>query len=374
MSRILIVAGNARSLIANRGDLIAELRRQGHAVSALVPEHDALPELQDLGIAYELVGLDRRSMNARQDLANCADLARRMRRLAPDVVFSYTIKPVVYGTLAARLTRVPRVASMITGMGYLFSGDSWRQRRGRLVSRLLYALALPLNDVVFFQNPDDRRALGRFGFLPLCRRAVLVAGSGVNLERFTVAPLPEGPPVFLLIARLLRDKGVAEFVAAAAELRKDFPDARFQVLGPYDPLLPGSIPAGEIEAWRSAGVVSFHPGVKDVRPHIARCSVFVLPSYREGTPRSVLEAMAMGRPIVTTDAPGCRQTVIEGVNGFLVPSRQVTPLAEAMRRFLEAPHQIEAMGQRAREVAEQRFDVRRVNAVMIPFLLGMNAA
>lgn len=371
MSRILIIAGNARSLIANRGDLIAELKARGHEVLALVPAHDALPELTELGIHYELVGLDRRRMNVFQDLRSCAELLRYVRRLAPSAVFSYTVKPVVYGTLAARLAGVRRVTSMITGMGFLFTGASCRQRVGRLVAKSLYAAALPLNDVVFFQNPDDRDEVGYAGPIPLCRKAVMVPGSGVNLSRFALAPVPSGAPTFLLVARLLRDKGIAEFVSAASRLKRKHPVARFEVLGPCDPTLPGAISLSTLERWKAEGCVTFLDGVKDVRPELSRCSVFVLPSYREGTPRSVLEAMATGRAIITTDAPGCRQTVQPGVNGLLVPPRCPEALSNAMEEFIKNPHLAEVMGAASRRMAEDVFDVRGVNRIVTEHILGV---
>lgn len=370
MSKLVFIAGNARSLIANRGDLIMQLKGLGHEINALVPAYDFLPELDGLGIPYELIDLSRPSMNPCYDLRSCSELIRRIRRLAPDIVFSYTIKPVIYGSIAARFVKVPRITSMITGLGFLFTGNSLKQRAGRFMAQTLYRIAMPLNDVIFFQNPDDRELFQRCGLVRRDQKAVLVNGSGVNLDHFSPAPLPKGPVRFLLIARLLQDKGIAEYVEAAERVRAECPEAYFEVVGPHDPSLPRSIRVDQIEVWRASGHVTFHPGVKDVRPHLASCSVYVLPSYREGTPRTVLEAMAMGRPVITTDAPGCRETVAPGLNGFLVPLGNVNELANAMRRFTNNPELIPRMGSESRSIAEEKYDVRKVNSTIISHLLG----
>jgi glycosyltransferase involved in cell wall biosynthesis len=192
----------------------------------------------------------------------------------------------------------------------------------------------------------------------------VVNGSGIDLRAFRPAPLPPGPQQFLLIARMLSAKGIREYVSAAERIRKDRPDVRFHLVGGIDSN-PDAIPAAEVQQWNAAGDVVWHGEVGDVRPHLAACHVYVLPSYREGTPRSVLEAMAMARPIITTDAPGCRETVVEGENGFLVPTHTVAPLIEAMRKFIDRPELVTAMGRRSREIAESKFDVDEINAHML---------
>ncbi len=370
MSSVVIIAANARSLIANRGDLIRKLKQHGHEVTALVPRFDVLPEVESLEIPYELIRIDRRHMNILKDLLSCGELWRKLRRLSPDLVFAYGIKPIVYGTLTARMARVSRVFSMITGLGYLFTSKSLKARVGRLVAKGLYAVALPLNKMVFFQNPDDRRAIGRLGPISLCKKIAVTAGSGINLEHFSPAPLPDGPLRFLVIARLLRDKGVIEFCETAMELHAVYPEVKFEVLGPHDSSLPNSIPIKQIERYKSAGVVRFHSATKDVRPYIANCSMLVLPSYREGTPRAVLEAMAMGRGIITTDAPGCRETVVHGGNGLLVKPADVVTLREAIQRVIENPSLIKEMGEKSLAIARTKYDVNIVNNEIISNLFS----
>lgn len=365
MARVLFIAGNTRSLIANRGDLIRAMQAAGHEVHALVPEYDLLPEIEELGIEWRTVGLRRTGINPVADAASIRELYRKIRDIRPDKVYAYTIKPVVYGVPAARWAGVPEVYAMITGMGYLFTGESPKQRLLRAVASRLYRFALRRTDAVFFQNPDDRALFAELGILDRRVRPVMVNGSGVHTERFAVAPFPDGPPVFLVIARLLNDKGIIEFVDAARRLKARYPEARFQILGPHDPNLPHAVAHELVESWRRDSAVELLGPQRDVRPFIANAHVYVLPSYREGTPRSVLEAMSMGRPIVTTDAPGCRETVIEGENGFLVPPRSVEPLAAAMERFILQPELIPTMGARSRVIAEEKYDVEKVNRVIM---------
>lgn len=362
---ILLVAGNARSLVANRGDLIRDLLASGLEVAAAVPTADYLPEVEQLGITIYPVPMGRTGVNPLHDLKYLLGLRKLLRQQRPQAVFSYTIKPVIYGSLAARLAGVPRIYSMITGLGHVYTTDSARNRWLQKLIAALYRLALAANCKVFFQNPDDLQEFVDRGMLKDEAKAVRTYGSGVDVERFAPAPLPHGPPVFLFIGRLLTEKGIAEFCEAARKLRADAPEARFIAVGPHDPHLPHACAPQDLARWRAEGIVEFVGEVKDVRPWIVQCSVFVLPSYREGTPRSVLEAMSMGRAIITSDAPGCRETVEEGVNGYLVPPRTVTPLAEAMRRFLAQPEQVVVMGQASRQLVEHYYDVRKVNRVIL---------
>jgi glycosyltransferase involved in cell wall biosynthesis len=241
---------------------------------------------------------------------------------------------------------------------------SGKRRAIQGVLNFLYRVALRAVDKIFFQNSDDARFFRDHGLLPKHLPVVIVNGSGVDLEWYRPAPFPAGPTRFLLIARLLSSKGIREYCRAAAMIRMSNPEAEFHLVGGFDSN-PDVLGPEEISRWNGEGAIVWHGKVSDVRPFIENCHVFVLPSYREGTPRSVLEAMAMGRAIVTTDAPGCRETVIEGQNGYLVPPRSVEPLARAMERFLDEPQLIERMGRLSRELARQKYDVRKVNAQML---------
>lgn len=365
---VLFVAGNARSLIANRGDLIREMLSSGLSVAAAVPTRDYLPEVESLGIVIYPFDMGRTGVNPISDINTVISLVALMRRLRPDAVFNYTIKPVIYGSIAARLARVPRVYSMVTGLGHIFTTYSLRTRIIRSVVTRLYQLGIGCSDRVFFQNPDDEQEFVELGIVRDREKVVRVNGSGIDVEKYARHRLPEGPPVFLFIGRLLIEKGIAEFVEAAASLQASYPEARFIAVGPHDPSLPHSVKKRELDHWQRESAVEFVGNVADVRPWLAQCSVFVLPSYREGTPRSVLEAMSIGRAIITSDAPGCRETVSDGVNGFLVPPREVTPLADAMEHFLERPELIERMADESRRLVEEKYDVRKVNYVIMEAL------
>ncbi|MBZ0329202.1 glycosyltransferase family 4 protein [Halomonas sp. ANAO-440] len=362
---LLIIAGNARSLIANRGDLVKDMQARGLVVAAAVPIADYLPEVEELGIQIFPIEMGRTGINPMHDIKTLWSLYRLIRRLKPKAVFGYTIKPVVYGSLAAKTAGVPRIYSMITGLGHVFTTDSSRNRRLQKIVSLLYRVGLASNSKVFFQNPDDLQEFTERGILGDAAKAVRTYGSGVDMQRFAATPLPVGELTFLFIGRLLTEKGVAEFCEAAGMLHAEHPSVRFIAVGPHDSNLPHSCSADDLQRWQKEGRVEFVGGVSDVRPWIAQCSVFVLPSYREGTPRSVLEAMSMKRPIITSDAPGCRETVEDGVNGFLVAPRSSAPLLEAMRKFVEQPALVSQMGEASRVLVERYYDVRKVNKVIL---------
>jgi glycosyltransferase involved in cell wall biosynthesis len=301
-------------------------------------------------------------MSVPSDLRALLSLVRLMHRSAPDVVIAYTIKPVVYGMVAASIAGVKWRFAIITGLGYLFSGEKRGKQR---LAEFLYSRAFARTHKVFFQNPDDEALFRRLRLLPTGLPSVVVNGSGVDTSQFNVAPFPKEPVTFLLMARLIGAKGIREYAAAAAEVHRSRPEARFLLLGGREEG-PDRIAPDELASWEQDGTVKWLGRLDDVQPVIAGAHVFVLPSYyREGVPRSVLEAMAMGRPVITTDAPGCRETVRHGENGFLVPVRDTAALADAMRRFLDDPSLIERMGQAARRIAETKYGVHEVNSVML---------
>jgi len=293
-------------------------------------------------------------------------LRRLLRCHRPDICFSIFLKPVIYSTLAATLAGVPRRYGLVAGLGYAFSTDADQNTLRRLTKKVvakLSRLATVRMTHLFFQNSDDHREAVCMGMVS-SEKGIVIGATGVDLDEWAPAPLPEGRARFILAARLLRDKGIREYVAAARFLRADFPDTRFLLLGGLDDN-PAAISRGEVEAWVEEGLIEW-PGHVPVRPWLELSSVFVLPSYyREGVPRSTQEAMAMGRPVVTTDAPGCRETVIEGLNGFLVPPRDPEALAQAMRRFLETPSLISEMGAESRKLAEERFDIHVQNSKLL---------
>lgn len=366
---IAILTSGAPTLANFRGPLIQECVSRGIIVHALAPDHDeeTRAAMVALGAVPVDVSLDRTGMRPLRDLRDMIGLVRTLRQIRPDAMFGYFIKPVTYGTVAAWLAGIHLRFAMVAGLGYIFtpgSGrDTLKRKFLRLIASALYWTAFRLCRVVFVQNEDDLRFFIDEKIAPP-GRIELLAGSGVDFTRLKPTPAVTAPVSFLLMARLLREKGIAEFVGAARLLRASYPNARFMLLGGLDPN-PGGFTRSEVQTWVDEGLVEWLGHQSDVRPIIAHSSVFVLPSYREGKPRSTQEAMAMARPVVTTDAPGCRDTVVEGVNGFLVPVRDTNALASAMQRFLDEPELIAPMGAASRKLAEERFDVRRINAHML---------
>ena len=364
--RFLLIASFPGSLLHFRGLLIDALLASGQSVHVAAPD---LPSsspirsrLETKGVSVHDIPLQRTATNPGADFLLLIHLIRLLRKVRPQRVLGYTIKPVVYGMLAAWLARVPQRYALITGLGFAFQDGEGRGALRTLVQRL-YLLSLSCTHKVFFQNPDDERLFRKLGLVPARVPTCVVNGSGVDLDFYGVAPLPVGHH-FLLVARLLGDKGVREYSEAARRIRLQHPDVVFHLVGWLDEN-PDAISQQELDGWIEDGTLVFHGRLADVRPAVAGCSVYVLPSYREGTPRTVLEAMAMGRAIITTDAPGCRETVVHGENGFLVPVRSVDGLVAAMQRFLEDPTLVEKMGSRSRAIAEEKYDVHKVNAVML---------
>ena len=372
MAKIAIVAGLNRSLINFRGDLIKEWVSRGHEVLAIAPGEEVAEQVNALGARYTTITLARTGLSPVQDYETMRSLTAVFKAEKPDIVFLYTIKPVIYGSLAASRAKVPEIYSMITGLGYIFSGDTLKHRLLKKTAIQLYKTALQHNRTVLFQNPDDIQTFSSYGILSGQHKVVQVNGSGVNTNWFTPAPLPPRPIAFLLIARLLWDKGIGEYIQAAREIKGKYPEVQFHLVGPYDEN-PSAISKEDIEHWQKERLIDYHGRVEDVRPFIKQASVYVLPSYREGTPRTVLEAMSMGRPIITTDAPGCRETVQEGVNGFLVPIKDSRALARAMERFINEPGIMEEMGSQSRKIAEEKYDVHKVNSVILEAMGLSNA-
>lgn len=341
--------------------------REGHTVLACAPENDPgiSAQLKAIGVTYHAIPFCRVGTNLRAEAVVLRRLWHFLDQQHPDLIFAYTIKPVIYGSLAARWAGVPRVFSMITGMGHGFVAGGFTGRLLKTTISWLYRFSLRHNRAIFFQNTHDRDCFVALHLIPRKCPSILVNGSGVDLDEFPLAPLPALPCSFLLMARLIAEKGIREYAAAARLLKQRHPRSIFRLAGFFDPR-PGSITCTEIESWRREGVIEYVGWLEDVRPAIRASHVYVLPSYYpEGIPHSILEAMSMGRPIVTTDEPGCRQTVHHGVNGFLVPARKAEELAEAMEKFIRHRSWISRMGRESRLLAEALYDVHQVNRVLL---------
>jgi len=363
--RVLVIGALDISLLRFRGRMIEALIGEGYRVWAAAPVmHEARrAAFEAMGAIPIEIPLARTGLDPRADLSTFRAIVKVVQDERIDLVLPYTLKPVIYGSFAARSCGV-KALSLITGLGYTFAASSAKARAIRAVVVRLYRAALKHNVAVLFQNADDRKMFGQLGILPTGMDTAVVSGSGVDLDEFAWRePSGRRAPRFMFAARLIEEKGIALYLAAAERLKQDFPDAEFLVLGDPQPGSPSAIDMRQIERLSNAGVITYFPRREDIFSVLSESDVFVLPSwYREGVPRSLLEALSIGMAVITTDMPGCRETVTDGVNGFMVPPRDGDALEHAMRTLLESPERVAPMSRASRALAEKRFDVRLVNA------------
>ena len=354
---ILMTVNAAWNIWNFRRPLVEALAADGHRVMVLAPPDDAVSELKQLGCRVRPLEMSVKGLNPIEDLKLQRRFGRIFREERPDAVLSYTIKNNIFGARAARPADVPFIPN-VTGLGTAFLSGKLLQT----VTEELYRRSFAPLPVVFFQNEDDR---GLFLDRRLVRvdQARLLPGSGIDLKRFAPAamPAPEEPLTFLMIARLLRDKGVVEFADAARRVKARHPHARFQLLGAVGSENRSAIGRETLDDWVAEGVVEYLGTTNDVRPAIAAANCVVLPSYREGAPRTLIEAAAMARPLIATDVPGCRAVVDRNVSGYLCDVKSAESLAECMERFLAlSPEAQRAMGAAGRTKMEREFDQRLV--------------
>jgi len=355
---VCLVCNTAWAIHTYRPGLINALLAHGARVTVLAPRDRTFAPLQALGVTCIDVPIASKGTNPLADLKTLVVLWRHYRALKPDMVFHYTIKPNIYGTIAAALARVKSIA-VTTGLGYVFIQRS----RAAQIAKRLYKMAFRFPREVWFLNPDDHRTFVDAGLLVHPERAYLLRSEGIDLDQFPLTPLVarDGSFVFILVGRLLWDKGVAEYVAAARAVKARYPQARFQLLGPAGVANPSAISQQEVEQWVAEGVVEWLGETDDVRPYLSAADCVVLPSYREGMPRTLLEASALGRPIVATRVPGCRDVVEDGVTGLLCEARNADDLAAKMLHMLEMTAQQRAhMGDLGRARMQAEFDERLI--------------
>ena len=357
LSKTIVLSANSDWNIVNfRGGLIRALRTAGYEPIVIAPQDPSTDKrMRELDVERIPIRIDRSGLNPWADLQLVGEYKRLLRRIRPVAYLGYTIKPNVYGCFAAASLGIPAIPN-ISGLGTAFIRSGPLQQ----IVKALYRVGFRRAPRVFFQNDEDRELFVDRKIVRADQARVL-PGSGIDLDRFRPGPLPEGAPIFILIGRLLRDKGVVEFVEAARQLRTEMPDGRFQLLGPIDDGNRTSVSKAELQSWIAQGVIEYLGTTDDVRPFIAAASAVVLPSYREGMPRSLLEAAAMGRPLIATDVPGCREIVEEGRNGLLCVVKDARSLASAMRRFagMSLEDRI-AMGKAARRKVQEEFSEERV--------------
>lgn len=339
------------NIVNFRSGLIRRLQAEGYSIVAISPVDDFVPALRAMGVRHIPIAIDSKSLSPLGDLRLAMTYYRILARLRPSAFLGWTIKPNVWGSLAAHALGIP-VINNVSGLGTAFIKVGLVTR----IVRLLYRTALRRSTTVFFQNPHDRELFVQQRMVRRDRTALL-PGSGIDLNDFTPLPEVNGPFAFLMIARLLRDKGVVEYVDAARMVRKKRPDVSFRLLGGLGVANRTAIDRGKVEEWVSEGIIDYLGQTDDVRPQIAAATAVVLPSYREGLPRSLLEAAAMGKPLIATNVPGCTEIARAGENALLCEARDARSLAEAMLAMIELPPETRAtMGCRSRALAEAEFD------------------
>ena len=375
MAKIIIIGTVASSFYGFRADLIRAMREKQYTIYAFTSEYtdSDLKKIESLGaipIPYEL---NRGGLNPLADIVATYKLSKKIKEINPDLVFSYFSKPVIFGTIAAKLAKVPKVIGMLEGLGYTFTeqpeGLNKKTQLIKKVQVLLYKFALPLLDKLIFLNPDDPKDLLNKYSIKV-KSLEILGGIGLNLQEYQYQPINtiKFPIKFLFIGRLLKEKGINEFVQAAKLIKDRYPETQLTVLGAIDPQNLGALTQSELDELVSSNIIDYPGHVNNVKDWIANSHVFVLPSYREGVPRSTQEAMAIGRPIITTDVPGCRETVQNGVNGFLVPKWNTQVLVDKMIYFIENPEEIHIMGSESYKIAIDKFDSNKVNKRLLDIL------
>lgn len=372
--RIVLISNIGTSIINFRKELIIDLVSAGHDVYCLAYGYTNIERAQIVswGAIPQDHYLDLNGINPIKDLKGMFHLYKGIKKIAPDVVFNTFIKPVIFGTIVAKLARVPHIVGMLEGLGNAFTSyndsSTLKTKIIKLIQVFLYKVSLPIVDQLIFLNPDDKVDLID-NFSIKVKKILVLGGIGVDLNKFSFSVPPKAGVSFIFIARLLQSKGIFEFLEAAKIIKKDYPDVQFLVLGASDKNNPFSVSDTILDDYINSQIIQYYGHIDNVAEVIAQSSIFVLPSYREGVPRSTQEAMAIGRAIITTDVPGCRETVEDGINGFLVPPYSVEKIVEKMIYFIENPSQINLMGLESRRIAEEKFDIKAVNRRLISIIL-----
>ena len=361
---VVFICGNADSLVRFRSEFVSEFQSRGYSVTVFSGEVSPFFKLKltQMDVKYEEIRLNRKSVNLFDSLFSIIDIIKKLKKVSPEFVFSFTHKSVVIGSICAYFSRVPKIFSMITGTGHIFDNNTFKEKLRRFIGFSGFRFSLRLNKKVFFQNPDDLNLFLQYKLVQE-NSCIRVNGSGVNLDLFKIEALPD-KPIFLCMSRLIKSKGLIEYAEAAKILKIKYPDAEFLLAGFPDDH-EDSISEDEIKNnWLNDFGIKYIGLSTNPIQTIASCSAYVLLSYNEGTPRSVLEAMAMGRAIITTDVPGCRETVLDDTSGYLVRVRDPESAAGGMEKLMNSEKRT-TMGKESRHFCERKFDVKNVNLILI---------
>lgn len=358
--KIAVLSSHTSSLFWFRMDMMKDFIKKGHTVIALgsEPEADWKRKFEEYNIDYRQLYVERNGMNPLKDFRTLRTLNKFMKKERPDKVFAYQAKTVIYGSIAAKINGISDVYPLVAGLGSVFRGKGFKNQIVKTVMKVEYWVACKFSKKVFFQNHDDKNEFISNGLIK-DEKAVIINGSGVNLEKFKPTSIPH-EPAFLFIGRLIKDKGIMEYLEACKRVKAKYPKTRCLLVGPFDSN-PSALNSEELKPYIESGIIEYFGEQVDVRPFIAQCSTYLLPSYHEGTPKTVLEAMAMGRSIITSDAPGCRETVIDGLNGYLVKVKDITELTNKMEYLISNREICNSMGKESAKIARGKYDVKIVN-------------
>lgn len=360
MKKIVVLSSHTPSLFWFRLDMMVSFLEKGYQVYALGNESelDWKAKFEEKGIEYQQIYVERNGINPLNDLKTLKSIKTKLLNIKPNKIFAFQAKTVIYGGIAASQLEINEFYPLIAGMGSVFLRDDIKTRIVRFFLIREYRIGMRNSKAVFFQNRDDEEIFRKYRIISR-QKVELLPGSGVNLERFIPQKLPNTFGL-LCISRLIRDKGVFEYLEACRRLKEKHPNIRCLLVGPFDSN-PSALKPEELQSYIDDGTIEFFGEQENVVPYYAQCSVFVLPSYREGTPKTNLEAMACERAILTTDAPGCKETVRQGVNGIMVPIKDVDAIVEGIEYLINNPDVVIKMAAEGRRMAENYFDVKIVN-------------
>lgn len=374
MRKIILLNNISQNILGFRKHLIKFLIAHNYIVYAMATDYTdkTKQKVIDLGAIPVDYSFARGGLNPFADLKNMKQLEKIFKDIHPDILLSSFSKPVIFGTLAAKKAKVPKIIAMLEGLGYTFTehpnGQSLKTKIIKYIQIFLYKIALPKADTIIFLNPDDPKDLLEKYHIKTKKQEILGA-IGLNLNDYKYSPPPTDPISFIFIARLLREKGIFEFLQATEKIKTKYPHVIFNVIGSLDTENPGGLKKDDLNYYMKNNIINYPGFVNNVDEWISKSSVFVLPSYyREGVPRSTQEAMAIGRPIITTDVPGCRETVINKKNGFLIPKWDVEALIEAMEYFIKNPKEVIHMGEESYQIALKKFDGDRINEKLLSII------
>lgn len=362
--KVLVLSSHTPSLLWFRMDMMKEFLKYGYEVVAIGNEQESkwINEFSNNDIKYRQARISRNGTNPLKDILTFFSILKILLEEKPDRIFAYQAKTVIYGSLAAKCLRIREFYPLIAGTGSVFMGKSFKSRIVKAIMVLEYKISLKRIKTIFFQNDDDIKLFKENGIIKK-QHIVKLNGSGVNLEKFKSSELPNSFSL-LFIGRLIKDKGVSEYLEACRIIKRKYPNIKCMLVGPYD-TNPSAISEEELNAYIDDGTIEYYGEQRDVCSYIKECSVYILPSYREGTPKTVLEAMAVGRPIITTDAPGCRETVMDGINGYLIPIKDSSSIVEKVEKLYTNKELLINMSNESRKMAELKYDVNLVNSVIV---------